>query len=315
MVPEATRPLLRQIEALQKSQDERASVWQELENNFQDRLRAAEASNAIATERANTAQEKVSSETVKAAQLRERYQSTEAERAALAEKIALLESEQATVEKERGEARVAAARDAEVRIGAAMEDERRLWLTRQAEWEAESRRTMADMKEDYETVMQKAEGKYDALIAQNKSEARSQDYAVDDMSHGPHAPPGMLDSGVAETETGSGGGGLHGHESVQAQLRQREGVVRALQTSLTQAEATNAALAEELVNLTRKNEEVLAGSKGSEPIGLELESLQARHAAALEILGEKDEQLQAAQEDLIDIKSMYKELLSERFGE
>ena len=312
MVPEATRPLLRQIEALQKSQDERASVWQELENNFQGRLRMAEASTAIATERANTAQEKLSSETVKAVQLRERCKSTEAERTALAEKIVVLETGQATAEKERGDARVTAARDSEVRIGAAVEDEKRLWVTRQAEWEAESRRTVAAVKEDYETVLQKAEGKYDLLIAQNKSEVSTQDSVV--VSN---APPATLDRGAGDAEIGGGSstGGLHGHESVQAQLRQREGVVRSLQTGLTQAEATNAALAEELVNLTRKNEEVMAGSKGLEAVGLELELLQARHAAALEILGEKDEQLQAAQEDLIDIKSMYKELLNERFGE
>jgi DNA repair exonuclease SbcCD ATPase subunit len=98
-------------------------------------------------------------------------------------------------------------------------------------------------------------------------------------------------------------------------MRQRERELRALQASLTQAEATNAALAEELVSLTRKNDEAMVNSRSSKAIEQELDSLQARHAAALEILGEKDEQLQAAQEDLLDIKAMYKELLHERFGE
>jgi hypothetical protein len=314
MVPEATRPLLRQIDALQKSQDERAAVWQELENNFQRRLQAAEASTAVATEKANTAAERLSSETVKVAQLRERYQSTEAERTSLTERVALLEADKSLADKERAELRVSAARDLEVRISAAVEDERRLWVTRQAEWEEESRRTLAAVTEDHDVALQKADSKYATLLAQHKLQSATMEDAADVDSDVP-ARLSVDSNGTAQGGHDTGDGGLYGHESLQAQMRQRERELRALQTSLTQAEATNAALAEELVCLTRKNEEVTVNSKSSEAIGQELDSLQARHAAALEILGEKDEQLQAAQEDLLDIKSMYKELLNERFGE
>ena len=41
-VPETTRPLLRQIEALQASNAERVKVWEELEKNLTSRLNDAE---------------------------------------------------------------------------------------------------------------------------------------------------------------------------------------------------------------------------------------------------------------------------------
>lgn len=312
MVPEATRPLLRQIDALQKSQDERAAVWQELENNFQRRLQAAEASTAIATEKANAAADRLSSETVKVAQLHERYQSKETECESLAERVAQLEGEKRAAEKERAELLAAAVRDSEVRASAAVDEERRLWVTKQADWEEESRRTMAAVKADHDAALQEAERKYAALHAKNSSQLATSE--IVDVEDGPAAT--SVDSqGTLHEQTDASEGGLLGHESVHASMRQRERELRALQASLTQAEATNAALAEELVSLTRKNDEAIATSKSSKAIEQELDSLQARHAAALEILGEKDEQLQAAQEDLLDIKTMYKELLHERFGE
>lgn len=76
MVPRATQPLLRQIEALQRSQDEQSDVWQEIEKNLRARLQAAETAAAVATERATVAQEKVSTELAKVAQLAERATST-----------------------------------------------------------------------------------------------------------------------------------------------------------------------------------------------------------------------------------------------
>ena len=312
MVPEATRPLLRQIDALQKSQDERAAVWQELENNFQRRLQAAAASTAIATEKANVAADRLSSETAKVAQFHERYQASEAERASLAERVAQLEGENCAAEKERAELRAAAARDSEVRVSAAVDEERRLWVTKQADWEEESRRTMTAVKADHNAAVQQLESKYAALLATHSSQVTTPEGI--NLADVPPATAVDGDENV-QKQTDVADGGLYGHESVHARMRQRERELRALQASLTQAEATNAALAEELVSLTRKNDEAMVNSRSSKAIEQELDSLQARHAAALEILGEKDEQLQAAQEDLLDIKAMYKELLHERFGE
>eukprot|EP01044_Picomonas_judraskeda_P008576 COSAG03_NODE_988_length_5095_cov_415.510608_3_plen_641_part_00 len=312
MVPEATRPLLRQIDALQKSQDERAAVWQELENNFQRRLQAAAASTAIATEKATVAADRLSSETAKVAQFHERYQASEAERASLAERVAQLEGENRAAEKERAELRAAAARDSEVRVSAAVDEERRLWVTKQADWEEESRRTMTAVKADHDAALQQVESKYAALLATHSSQVATPEGINLD---GVPAVTSVDGDGSMQEQTDVADGGLYDHESVHAKMRQRERELRALQASLTQAEATNAALAEELVSLTRKNDEAMVNSRSSKAIEQELDSLQARHAAALEILGEKDEQLQAAQEDLLDIKAMYKELLHERFGE
>ena len=293
MVPEATRPLLRQIEALQRSQDERAAVWQELEQNFQGRLQTAQAEAAAASERTKAVQEKLCSESATAAQLRERHQSTEADRATLEKQVVVLQDERVSAQKEHTAALLQAARDADARVHTAVEDESRIWATRQAEWEAESRLTLATATEDHKAALQQAESKYSVLAAQLESSENAPEKDGDAPS-----------AGVTLNKPTDGG--LFGHENAQAQMRQREGELRGLQASLTQAEATNTALAEELVGLTKQNEALSAGSKDVDSVAQQLESLQARHAAALEILGEKDEQLQAAQEDLLDVKQLCK---------
>ena len=61
--------------------------------------------------------------------------------------------------------------------------------------------------------------------------------------------------------------GLYGRESVNSLLRQKEGELRRLQASLTAAEATNAALADELAQLTTVEEQ--SGTRAAQ-----IESLQ-----------------------------------------
>jgi chromosome segregation ATPase len=95
---------------------------------------------------------------------------------------------------------------------------------------------------------------------------------------------------------------MFGRESIHALLRQKDGEVKGLQSSLVAAEASNAALAEEVAEVTRQNDSLRAGANSAADADEKMEALQARHAAALEILGEKAEQLQAAQEDLDDLR-------------
>jgi chromosome segregation ATPase len=173
MVPEATRPLLRQIEALQNSYDDRAKVWQELERNMHSRLETAEAGTAGAIERAKMVQEKLSIELVKVAQLTERCQQAETNSSVVAEQMKVLQESAIEAERQQSAARLAEARVMEAQIHEAVGDERRLWESMRAEWEAESTLAAAELKLEYESKLADCNKKYEFLQEQTNSLART----------------------------------------------------------------------------------------------------------------------------------------------
>lgn len=174
----------------------------------------------------------------------------------------------------------------ELRIRTAVEDERRLWTTTQSEMEVEMVRAKTEVQGQYEQDIRSLTQKCEDLEAELKAhQATAKTAAAVDVTGGDAYNSGMF-----------------GRESIHALLRQKDGEVKGLQSSLVAAEASNAALAEEVAEVTRQNDSLRAGANSAADADEKMEALQARHAAALEILGEKAEQLQAAQEDLDDLR-------------
>ena len=78
-----------------------------------------------------------------------------------------------------------------------------------------------------------------------------------------------------------GGSGLIALEMLHARLRQNEAEVKALQLEKESAGATNTALADELAAVTAQTEH--ASSRSVVELQQNLDTLQARHAVALEV--------------------------------
>ncbi|TYI05521.1 hypothetical protein ES332_A10G094100v1 [Gossypium tomentosum] len=90
-------------------------------------------------------------------------------------------------------------------------------------------------------------------------------------------------------------------------LRQKEGELASYMSRLSSMEAIRDSLAEELVKMTEQCEKLKAEAATLPGIRAELEALRRRHTAALELMGERDEELEELRADIVDLKEMYRE--------
>ncbi|KAI3521594.1 hypothetical protein L1887_11065 [Cichorium endivia] len=93
----------------------------------------------------------------------------------------------------------------------------------------------------------------------------------------------------------------------QAALRQKDGELQSYISRLTSMETIRDSLTEELVKMTAECEKLRSEVALLPSIKAELEALRMRHSAALELMGERDEELEELRADIVDVKEMYRE--------
>ncbi|MEW5317337.1 MAG: hypothetical protein WDW38_008644 [Sanguina aurantia] len=96
-------------------------------------------------------------------------------------------------------------------------------------------------------------------------------------------------------------------EGLRASLRQKTGEAAALEAHVRELEATRDRLAEELVSSSHKIEAAADCITAMERMRTEAEGVRVRYAAAMELLGERDERLEELSADLRDVKSLYQD--------
>ncbi|XP_011302533.1 TATA element modulatory factor [Fopius arisanus] len=95
-------------------------------------------------------------------------------------------------------------------------------------------------------------------------------------------------------------------ETLQAQLKAREGEIQTLQWELSRRNKERDALEMELSNLSMKIEELTAKLNEVEALNVNLNEIQTRYDALLQMYGEKVEETEELRLDLEDVKDMYK---------
>ncbi|XP_034948733.1 TATA element modulatory factor [Chelonus insularis] len=95
-------------------------------------------------------------------------------------------------------------------------------------------------------------------------------------------------------------------ETLQAQLKAREGEIQTLQWEMHRRNTERDALNMELSNLSMKVEELTTKLTEVEALNANLNEIQTRYDALLQMYGEKVEETQELQLDLEDVKEMYK---------
>ncbi|KAL2609084.1 hypothetical protein R1flu_027657 [Riccia fluitans] len=104
-------------------------------------------------------------------------------------------------------------------------------------------------------------------------------------------------------------------EQLEAHLRQKEGELSSCFARLAALESTRDSLAEELVKATTQNEMYRSEANLLPGLRAELDSLRRRHTSALELMGERDEQVEELKADLADVKQMYREQITMLVGQ
>ncbi|OAE32334.1 hypothetical protein AXG93_3017s1040 [Marchantia polymorpha subsp. ruderalis] len=124
-------------------------------------------------------------------------------------------------------------------------------------------------------------------------------------------PPSPYTRGMGMTL----GLGTSSLEQLEGQLRQKEGELSSCFARLAALESTRDSLAEELVKATTQNEMYRSEANLLPGLRAELDSLRRRHTSALELMGERDEEVEELKADLADVKQMYREQITMLVGQ
>lgn len=327
-VPESTRPLLRQIEAIQEAASRKAEAWAAVERSLNSRLQEEEAKAAAAEERARSINERLS-------QTLSRINVLEAQ-------ISCLRAEQTqqsrSLEKERQRAAenrqeyLAAKEEADTLEGRATQLEEEI-----RELKRKHKQELQEALMHRELLQQELEREKTARLELERT-SRIPPSAISD----PKTKPG-LDNGILTRKLSSASSlgsmeesdflraSLDSSDSMserrnagetsmnpyymksmtpsafEATLRQKEGELASYMSRLASMESIRDSLAEELVNLTAQCEKLRSEAATVPGIRAELEALRRRHSAALELMGERDEELEELRADIVDLKEMYRE--------
>ncbi|OIW03809.1 hypothetical protein TanjilG_30085 [Lupinus angustifolius] len=330
-VPESTRPLLRQIEAMQETNARKAEAWAAVERTLNSRLQEAEARAATAEERERSVNERLS-------QTLSRINVLEAQ-------ISCLRAEQTqlsrTLEKERQRASesrqeyLAAKEEADTQEGRVRQLEEEMRDIRQ-----KHKQELQDALMHRELLQQEIE-KERAARSELERTARVHSASLSEQTQTTKLTPTFENGLSRKLSSASSLGSMEEsyylqasldssdsfserrnpgelsmspyymksmtHSSFEAALRQKEGELASYMSRLASLESIRDSLAEELVQMTEQCEKLRAEATLLPGLRSELESLRRRHSAALELMGERDEELEELRADIVDLKEMYRE--------
>ncbi|KAK6125002.1 hypothetical protein DH2020_041276 [Rehmannia glutinosa] len=331
-VPDSTRPLLRQIEAMQETAARRAEAWVAVERSLNSRLQEAEAKAAAAEEKERSINERLT-------QTLSRINVLEAQ-------ISCLRAEQTQLTRSLEKERQRAAENRQEYL--ALKEEADTQEGRVNQLEEEIRELKRKHKEELhealtnqELLQQELEREKAARLDQERA-ARLQAPAIPDQSPITRQKSAAFENGLTRKlssasslsnmeesyflqTTLDSSENLSEHRSFgegtmspyymksmtsntfEAALRQKEGELASYMSRLASMESIRDSLAEELVKMTAQCEKLGAEAATLPGIRAELESLRRRHSAALELMGERDEELEELRADIVDLKEMYRE--------
>ncbi|XP_051147757.1 golgin candidate 5 [Andrographis paniculata] len=331
-VPDSTRPLLRQIEAMQETAARKAEAWAAVERSLNSRLQEAEAKAAASEEKERSINERLT-------QTLSRINVLEAQ-------ISCLRTEQTqltkSLEKERQRASehrqeyLALKEEADTQEGRAhqLEEEIRELKRKHKEELQEARMHQELLQQDLERekaarLEQENAARLQAPVAPDQSPLTRHKSASYENGSARKLSSASSVSSMEESyflqTTLESSENLSEHRSVaestfspyymrsmtsnafEAALRQKEGELASYMSRLASMESIRDSLAEELVKMTAQCEKLRAEAAELPGIRAELELLRRRHSAALELMGERDEELEELRADIIDMKEMYRE--------
>ncbi|XP_011080724.1 golgin candidate 5 [Sesamum indicum] len=332
-VPESTRPLLRQIEAMQETASRRAEAWAAVERSLNSRLQEAETKAAAAEEKERSINERLT-------QTLSRINVLEAQ-------ISCLRAEQTQLTRSLEKERQRAAENRQEYL--ALKEEADTHESRAHQLEEEIRELRRKHKEElhealmHQELLQKELERERAARLDQERAVSLQSSAVPDQSPRTRPSSAAFDNGnltrkISSTSSlgnmeesyflqttldssensserrivGEGAVSPYYMKSVtsstfEAALRQKEGELASYASRLASMESIRDSLAEELVKMTAQCEKLRGEAATLPGIRAELEALRRRHSAALELMGERDEELEELRADIVDLKEMYRE--------
>ncbi|XP_071686253.1 golgin candidate 5-like [Rutidosis leptorrhynchoides] len=330
-VPDSTRPLLRQIEAMQETTARRAEAWSAVERSLNSRLQEAEAKSAAAEERERSVNERLS-------QTLSRINVLEAQ-------ISILRGEQTQLTRSLEKERQKAAESRQEYL--ALKEEADTHEDHVNQLEEEIRELKRKHKQDlhealtHRELLQQDIEREKAARVELETTARLQSSIVPEPSPLARTRSSYENGLTRRLSNASSLGSMEesfylqtsldssdtfserrnpGEPTInsfyiktmtpnvfEAALRQKEGELASYMSRLASMESIRDSLAEELVKMTEECEKLRSEVSLMPGLKADIEALRRRHSAALELMGERDEELEELRADIVDLKEMYRE--------
>ncbi|KAK1422474.1 hypothetical protein QVD17_25615 [Tagetes erecta] len=328
-VPESTRPLLRQIEAMQEATASKAEAWDAMERSLNIQLQDAEAKAAAAEEkycsvnkhlsqtlsRVNVLEAQISCLRAEQTQLT-RSLEKERQRASESRQDYLALKEEADTNK--GHVNQVKEEMKELKRKHKLEIQEALTQHKLLQQEIE-REKAARVELEKTTRRQVSTGPGKSSIAKTRSVSA---HGLTRRLSSARSLSSMEESLFPQAYKDSSRNFSEGRDispfylksmtpsAFQAALRQKEGELASYMCRLASMETIRDSLSEELVKMTKECKRLRSEAALLPGIKAELEALRFRHNAALELMGERDEELEELRADIVDLKEMYREQVS-----
>ncbi|CAO3696573.1 unnamed protein product [Umbelopsis ramanniana] len=317
---DSTQPLLRQIEVLQTKINEMTKSRDEMERRFSSELEEAKASNTQSA--ANEAQLEISvsqySERVEILQkqvhdLQQRLDTSEKQLAAeklasadMAKKLSGLENDLKMMDEQHSRSLDDERRRYEQLAAQQLEEAKEKWeeLARQERLRATSLGSPLGRSKRQNSFVAN-------WVNENTDESRTNRLAFDQSSPATSNRSSFDSSPHMGPVTSSAGPPTIVIERLNATIRQLEGQNQLYQVQAQQSAQSRDELAEELVKLSHDVDKLREESKTADKLKAEHEELNQRYHAALEMLGERTEQVEELRADISDVKEMYRSQIVE----
>ncbi|KAJ8505977.1 hypothetical protein OPV22_006863 [Ensete ventricosum] len=324
-VPESTRPLLRQIEAMQETSARREEAWFGVERALNSRLQEAEAKAAAAEEKERSLNERLSQSLSRITVLETQISCIRAEQTQLSRS---LEKERQRASESRQEY-LAAMEEAATQEGRAkqLEDEIKEIRSKHKK-ELQDEMVHRELLEKELERVRTAKAELEKTLARETLPIANQDQTKN-LPTRKLSSAGSLSS-IEESiflqasldssdnfyleRRASGEATVSPYflksmtqNAYEAALRQKDGELASYMSRLASLESIRDSLAEELVKMTEQCDKLQAEAAVLPGLRAELEALRRRHSSALELMGEHDEELEELRADIIDLKEMYRE--------
>ncbi|KAG2617580.1 golgin candidate 5-like [Panicum virgatum] len=323
-VPESTRPLLRQIEAMQETAARREEAWSGVERTLNSRLQEAEAKAAAAEEKERSVSERLSQSLSRIT--------------VLETQITILRTEQTqlsrSLEKERQRASESRQEYLAIKEEVAIQEGRAKQLEEEIkELRARHKKELQEAAEHRELLEKDLEREKAARAEIEKTSSReapkvpipdqtrnaplrklSSSGSINSLeeSHFLQASLDLSDNASLERRMSSESNMSYYLRTMtpsafESALRQKDGELASYMSRLASLESIRNSLAEELVKMTEQCEKLRTEAAALPGLRAELEALKQRHFQALELMGERDEELEELRNDIVDLKEMYRE--------
>ncbi|PXF43481.1 Golgin candidate 5 [Gracilariopsis chorda] len=313
-IPNATRPLVRQVEALQAAALNRSRTKSAVERSQAEQLRTAQAALNASQERERVVKEKLTDLQNRATALESQLKAAQSERKrACAELESLREVHAKSLldhQREKDET-VKLLRKLTKAKETAEHELSRDRVAHITALEAVSKReeSLRDQVASLETQLQNTPRQRQSSSSLNVTSSLQVSGSLDNLSAGSFS---FDEGGTTDILSDSYSSGVvYAMDKLKLTLRKRDGEVSALQARLKRKEVASEALAEDVVKLTSEVEQLKKDHGDAPVLKKELGDLKRRHSALLELLGEREERIAELDADLADVKQMYKEQITE----